>query len=222
MGRSPLNIIYVENDAALRGLVKSVLESKAEVSKVFDFAIAEEAINFSYKYPAQVALLDVSLGFQAMDGVALGKQLRIANDEIGIVLFTQHSMSAIAHLVDLKNNEGWSYFQKRADSNLDHLVEVMQVTSEGNRVLVSDSESATDPAETWSTATLSVRQHVIFSLLASGAHPKEIGKRLGISVESVRQDLSKAYAVLVPKPEPGMDLRVASILSYQKLTNKIN
>lgn len=222
MGRSPLNIIYVENDAALRGLVKSVLESKDEVSNVFDFGSGEEALNFSYKSPAQVALLDVSLGFQAMDGVALGKQLRIANDEIGIVLFTQHSMSAIAHLVDLKNNEGWSYFQKRADSNLDHLVEVMQVTSEGNSVLVSDSESATDPAETLSAETLSVRQHVIFSLLASGARPKEIGKRLGISVESVRQDLSKAYAVLVPKPEPGMDLRVASILSYQKLTNKIN
>lgn len=222
MKHPPLNVIYVENDAALRGLVKSVLESKDEVSTVFDFATAEEAIKFSYKFPAEVALLDVSLGFQAMDGVALGKQLKLLNDEIGIVLFTQHSMSAIAHLVDLRNSESWSYFQKKADSNLDHLVEVMQVTSMGQSVLVSASESVADISEPSSSATLSVRQHVIFSLLASGAHPKEIGKRLSISVESVRQDLSKAYAVLVPNPEPGMDLRVAAILSYQKLTNKIS
>lgn len=221
MSRLRLNVIYVENDAALRGLVKSVLKSKEEVLEVFDFATAEEAIKCCYKVQAQVALLDVSLGFQAMDGVALGKQLKLINEDIGIVLFTQHPISAIAHLVNLKQSEAWSYFQKRADSNLDHLVEVMQNTSRGESVIVDDSESTIDGSTSSVSATLSVRQHVIFSQLASGAHPKEIGKRLGISAESVRQDLSKAYAILVPNPKPGMDLRVAAILSYQKLTNKI-
>jgi hypothetical protein len=35
----------------------------------------------------------------------------------------------------------------------------------------------------------------------------------------VRQELSKAYAVLVPEPTPGTDLRTSAVLAYLRATH---
>jgi hypothetical protein len=37
----------------------------------------------------------------------------------------------------------------------------------------------------------------------------------------VRKDLSAAYAVLVPDPKPGSDLRITAILKYQNLVGNL-
>jgi DNA-binding NarL/FixJ family response regulator len=215
----PLSVIYVENDPALRGLITGVLKSKPAIGAVFDFGTGEEAISFSENLSADLALIDISLGAQVMDGVAVGTQLRLLNSDIGIVLFTQHSLESITALIDLKNREGWSFFQKRADSDLDELVEVLRVTATGRRVIAGASgpESVSNSEST--TARLTSRQHLVLSMLATGLEPKAIAEKLNMSFDSVRRDLSNAYAILVPTPEPGTDLRVTSILRYQQLTN---
>jgi DNA-binding NarL/FixJ family response regulator len=59
------------------------------------------------------------------------------------------------------------------------------------------------------------------SLLSCGYEPKFIADRLQISTESVRKDLSAAYAVLVPDPKPGSDLRITAILKYQNLVGNL-
>jgi DNA-binding NarL/FixJ family response regulator len=219
MYKQPLSVIYVENDPALRGLVTTVLKSKPEVSKVFDFETGEEAISFAQQFIADVALIDVSLGSQVMDGVAVGTQLRILNSRIGIVLFTQHSFESISPLANPEKRDGWSFFQKQADSNIDQLVEVLQLTAQGKRAVISSDEAKLKGAESSTPVTLSTRQHLVLSMLATGIEPKAIAERLGISFDSVRKDLSNAYSILVPHPEPGTDLRVTSILRYQQLIN---
>ena len=213
----PLSVIYIENDPALRGLITSVLKSKSAISEVFDFGTGEEAIAFGSEFRAKVALIDISLGAQVMDGVAVGTQLRRLNEQIGIVLFTQHSFEAISSLVSLAKLEGWSYFQKRADSDLDQLVEVLKETSLGRSVVIAAGESDSSVNQEM-TAELSSRQHLVLSMLATGVEPRAIAEKLNISFDSVRKDLSNAYSILVPNPEPGVDLRVTSILRYQQLT----
>ena len=221
MADRPLSVIYVENDPALRGLISSVLRSKPAVAEVFDFGSGEEAISFGSEFRAKVALIDVSLGPQVMDGVAVGTALQRLNQELGVVLFTQHSLESVSSLVDLSGREAWSYFQKCADSDIDHLVEVLQVTALGRSVAVGESDS-TSLFTTDSAATeLSSRQHLVLSMLATGVEPKSIAERLNISFDSVRKDLSNAYSILIPNPEPGIDLRVSSILRYQQLTTSL-
>ena len=215
----PISVIYVENDPALRGLVTSVLRANPAVSDVYDFETGEEAIAFSANVRARVALIDVSLGAQVMDGVAVGTQLRRLNSEIGIVLFTQHSLEGISSLVNLEKREAWSYFQKRADSDMEHLVEILRVTSLGRSVIVENRKQSLSSSKDAKQAELSSRQHLALSMLATGIEPKAIAEKLDISFDSVRKDLSNAYSILVPDPEPGMDLRVTSILRYQQLTN---
>jgi len=217
MNKRPLSVIYVENDPALRGLFTSVLKSKPAIAEVYDFQTGEEAIAFGSNFLANVALLDVSLGTQVMDGVAVGTQLKLQNHNIGIVLFTQHSPESLSTLVDLDKRDGWSFFQKRANSDIDELVEVLQLAAQGKRAVVSHDESVT--SESSDAMTLSSRQHLVLSMLATGIEPKAIAEKLDISFDSVRKDLSNAYSILVPNPEPGTDLRVTSILRYQQLTN---
>ena len=217
----PISVIYVENDPALRGLVTSVLRENPAISAVYDFETGEEAISLSANVRASVALIDVSLGAQVMDGVAVGTQLRRLNSEIGIVLFTQHSLEGISSLVNLEKREAWSYFQKRADSDMEHLVEVLRVTSLGRSVIVENGKQSLSGSKDVKQAELSSRQHLALSMLATGIEPKAIAEKLDISFDSVRKDLSNAYSILVPDPEPGMDLRVTSILRYQQLTNSV-
>ena len=50
---------------------------------------------------------------------------------------------------------------------------------------------------------------------------KFIADKIEISVESVRKDLSTAYSVLIPAPEPGSDLRISAILKYQNLIGNL-
>ena len=217
----PLSVIYVENDPALRGLITSGLKSKSAIAEVFDFGNGEEAISFGTEFKARVALIDISLGPHVMDGVAVGTALQRLNRELGIVLFTQHSLETISSLVNLSDKESWSYFQKRADSDIDHLIEVLRVTAIGRSVAVGDSDS-TSLLNSESAATeLSSREHLVLSMLATGIEPKSIAEKLDISFDSVRKDLSNAYSILVPNPEPGTDLRVTSILRYQQLTTSL-
>jgi len=212
-----LSVIYVENDPALRGLFSSILRSKPAIADLYDFPTGEEAIAFGKNFLANVALLDVSLGNHAIDGVAVGTQLRLTNPNIGIVLFTQHSPESLSALLDLEKREGWSFIQKRADSNIDQIVEVLQLSAQGKRVLVSNNDSKASASSM--PVTLTSRQHLVLSMLATGIEPKIIAENLNISFDSVRKDLSNAYSILVPHPEPGTDLRVTSILRYQQLTN---
>ena len=218
MVNRPISVLYIENDPALRGLISSVLSQNPAISDVYDFGTGEEAIAFDLNVRAKVALIDISLGSQVLDGVAVGTQLRRQNEEIGIVLFTQHSLEGISSLVNLEKREAWSYFQKRADSDLEHLVEVLRVTALGRSVIVGNVEISTASNNKSNSIELSSRQHLALSMLATGIEPKAIAEKLDISFDSVRKDLSNAYSILVPDPEPGMDLRVTSILRYQQLT----
>lgn len=219
MPNRSLSVIYIENDPALRSLVAEVLRSKPAIAEVYDFGTGEEAIAFGANFLASVALIDVSLGAQAMDGVSVGTQLRLQNSNIGIVLFTQHSPESLSTLVDLEKRDGWSFFQKRADSNMDQLIEVLQLTAQGKRAVISTGEAVSPASKTSQAETLSSRQQLVLSMLAKGVEPKAIAESLNISFDSVRKDLSNAYSILVPNPEPGTDLRVTSILRYQQLIN---
>lgn len=219
MPNRSLSVIYIENDPALRSLVAAVLRSKSAIAEVYDFGSGEEALAFGANFLASVALIDVSLGAQAMDGVAVGTQLRLQNSNIGIVLFTQHSPESLSTLVDLEKRDGWSFFQKRADSNMDQLIEVLQLTAQGKRAVISIEEAGSLGRESLEAETLSSRQQLVLSMLAQGVEPKAIAENLNISFDSVRKDLSNAYSILVPNPEPGTDLRVTSILRYQQLIN---
>ena len=65
---------------------------------------------------------------------------------------------------------------------------------------------------------LTDRQRVIMSLTASGLSAVQVGQRIGASHDTVRQELSRAYKVLVPEGAEGDDRRTLAVLAYLRLT----
>jgi DNA-binding NarL/FixJ family response regulator len=217
-----ITILYVENDSALRGLVTGLLRKFSAVENVIDFATGEEAIIYAQNFRANVALIDVSLGYGVLDGFATGTELRKLYPEMGIVLFSQNPLEAISELIDFKGLEAWSYVEKKADINIEELVKILITTSLGmsNRNWAQFKKDTIE-SNKLNTNVLTPRQNMIMSLLSCGYEAKFIADKIEISVESVRKDLSAAYAVLIPNPEPGSDLRISAVLKYQNLIGNL-
>lgn len=218
MDRS-LSVLYVENDPALRGLIATFLRDHAAIAEVFECESGEKAISFAEHRRPDVALIDIALGKGSLDGVATGTELRRINEHIGIVLYSQLPQETVAGLVNFSKREAWSYIPKRADMKIDEMVDVLCQTAGGKSVNLGDSFDSTTNSSSPLAPALSQRQHVVLALLATGVEPRHIAEQLNISFDSVRKDLSNAYAILVPNPKPGSDLRVSSILAYQRLMN---
>ena len=127
------------------------------------------------------------------------------------------SQHPAAHFVDALPEDirfGWSFVEKRADTNMDDLVEVLQLTSRGFSSI--DPRVAEQSANVGMSllSLLTVRHHQILALAAVGLDANAIATELGLSSVTVRKDLSKAYEILVPDPRPGTDLRTTAVLRY--------
>lgn len=213
--KNQLSVLYVENDPALRGIICKTLRSQASIHEVFDFPSGESAVQCPNIKKVDVALIDLSLGYGMMDGLATGLELRRLNEFIGVVIYSQHSFETVKRIIDFDRFEAWSYLPKEATTRIDRIVEILEVTAKGQRVIAAGSGGSnpdTSPIE-----RLTPRQHSAMSLLASGFDSRTIASKLDVSLESVRKDLSAAYAILIPEPKPGMDLRVAAIIQHQRL-----
>lgn len=209
-------VLYVENDPALRGIISKALRQNDEILEVFDYATGEEAREHNGINQLDVALIDLSLGFGLMDGLATGIELRRHNEYLGIVIYSQHPFETVQEIVHFEKLENWSYVPKQATLNLQNLIAVLVETAQGKSTIQAEVTSALDPSKTV-LDLLSPRQHLTMSLLASGYDSKYIAETLGISVESVRQDLSRAYAILIPEPAEGTDIRISAIMKHQSL-----
>lgn len=207
----PSRVVYVENDPALRGIMTDMLAARPEIEVLLSTGSATDALAHPSLAVADVALLDVALGPQEMDGIALGCALRERNANIGLVLHSQHELPHLPARIPASQDWGWSTLHKSAQLDLDHLVRVLVDTAAGR--VHRDGEEAVagtyDPV-----ASLSARQRQIMSLVAAGWDTKAVGDRLDMSVEAVRQDMSRAYRILVPEPAPGRDVKTTAVLVY--------
>ncbi len=208
----PTRVIYVENDPALRGIVSRFLDQRDDLVLLIAAGSGEQVLDSAAVASADVALLDLALGVNEMNGIDLGLALRERNPNLGIVIHSQHSLDHMARRVPEESRIGWSFLPKTADLNIDDLVAVLRVTAQGIATGTSPAPSE-DPAESILEA-LTPRQRAVMALAASGLSAPQVAKRLGVSHDSVRHDLSRAYRHLVPEAQPGDDLRTRAILNY--------
>ena len=95
----PTRVIYVENDPALRGIVSRFLAQRPELEVVLTASNGSEVLDSSAVAEADVALLDLALGMDQMNGIDLGIALRERNPNIGIVIHSQHTVDHLARRV---------------------------------------------------------------------------------------------------------------------------
>lgn len=210
--------MYVENDPTLRGILSSVLATRLEIELVATCHDADEALTSVDPLKVDVALLDLALGQTSLNGIELGLALRERNPNMGVVMFTQHVVPDYLTSLPETAQWGWSYIEKRGDLDLDWLVDVLRSTARGLNIVDPAVQRARAQAEPSVIEQLSGRQREILALVSTGMDATAVAAQLGLAPASVRQDLSRAYAVLVPDPKPGTDLRTSAVLRYLRET----
>jgi len=210
----PSRAMYVENDPALRGIVSSMLDKHPDIELVASVGTAAEALALPQLPALDVALLDIGLGPDSINGVELGLALRDKYWDMGIVLFSQHVVPDFLETLPEDFRWGWSFLEKKADIDIAFLVDVLRSTARGLNIVDPSVLQARSRAADSLILQLSVRQRKILALAATGIDARAIAEQLGIAAVSVRQEMSKVYAILVPDPKPGTDLRTSAVLRY--------
>ena len=207
-------MIYVENDPALRGIITQLLEQRPDIEVLLATGIAHEALDQRIAEQADVALLDLALGSSQMNGIDLGLALRSLNDNIGIVIHSQYRLDTVARTVPPEALIGWVTMPKSGELPIAELVQTLRDAARGMTMTEPASDETASPLE-----DLTIRQRAVMGMAASGVKSTEIARRLRISHDAVRQDLSRAYRVLVPDADPDADdLRTRAVLAYLELT----
>lgn len=219
MQSAPRSVLYVEDDPTLRGILSELMRTSSDLDVVAAVGTPTEALEIARAQHIDVALLDLALGDGELTGIELGIRIRELRPDTGIVILSQHVVPDFISQLPDRYREGWSFIAKRADLRLPRLVEILIATARGLNVvdpeiLAARSETRGNPVE-----FLTPRQREIMALAASGRDATAIADELSLAPGTVRQELSKAYAVLVPHPTPGTDLRTSAVLAYLRATH---
>lgn len=214
-----IKLLYVENDAALRGLLASMLDSSDEIELLGTFANAGELLKSGLGGSADAALLDYSLDADGLNGVELGIHLRNLNELIGIVIYSQFSVSPMVRRVPPSMLGGWSFLQKRASATTsDYFAAIKSaVTGKGNWPEIIEATNEDLSTEASIFFRLTHRQRSIMALAAKSKSAQEIASQLDLSYVHVRKELSRAYEVLLPNAKDSDDLKTAAVLKYLEL-----
>ena len=215
----PTRILYIENDPALRSILGGVLASSADLEVLGSFAGADDVIDRALVRKADVALVDFALDQNGLNGIELGIALRNINEYIGIVIYSQYSVSQMVSRVPKAMRSGWSFFDKSAEMALEDYVKIIKLTSsgKGNWEKVSAGEIENREVQSSIYFQLTPRQRSIMSLSAQGKSAQDIAVQLDLSYSYVRKELSRSYAVLLPDSAPSDDLKTAAVLKYMDL-----
>ena len=204
-------LLYVENDPVLRSMMTVLLAGLDGIEVVASVSDSTEALASEERF--DVALLDWALGPNSLNGVQLGRALRERDENVGIVILSQHYAWDF-HGGSGRVSMGWSYVEKRADIDTAYLTKVLKATASGLSVVEPAMDQGQAPESAERLGRLSVRQRQIMSLAASGVDANVIAEQIGLAAVTVRKELSECYRILVPDPGPGTDLRTAAVVAW--------
>ncbi len=204
-------LLYVENDAVLRSMMTVLLAGLDGIEVAASVSDSTEALASEERF--DVALLDWALGPNSLNGVQLGRALRERDENVGIVILSQHYAWDF-HGGSGRVSMGWSYVEKRADIDTAYLTKVLKATASGLSVVEPAMDQGQAPESAERLGRLSVRQRQIMSLAATGVDANVIAEQIGLASVTVRKELSECYRILVPDPAPGTDLRTAAVVAW--------
>lgn len=210
-----LRVLYAEDDPVLRDLFAVKLGRLDIVRSVVPCANARDAVNAMRGSEIDIAVLDLNLGEGQINGIDLGLALRAIRADLPIVVFSQHAVPRIENVLPARERSGWAFVQKKGNLDIVRFAEVIDevVRGQGSKPAPAEGdEGAGTPLD-----RLSRRQRQVMALAAAGYDAKAIAEQLSLAHVSVRRELSHAYRVLVPDPQPGTDLRTVAVLEYMRL-----
>lgn len=198
-----INVLIIEDHAAVREGIKSILKASGDFLVVAEAASAEQALKALNTYQPQLCLIDIALGDSS--GLDLLVQMRCALPECRYVM---HSMFArFDYLQSALKSGAAGYITKQSQPEVlvaglkliaageyffdRHISELM--ISEISRDSASLIEACSDDYD-----RLTLREQQVFRLIAEGHSSRTIAARLYIShrtVENYKSSMLKKLKI---------------------------
>ena len=183
----PARILLIDDHVLFRCGLRMVLASGIPELEVAEAGSLEEGLRAGMESPALV-LLDIQLhGLNGLEGIALVKRKR---PEAVVVIL---SSDAAPHNVRMALERGAAAFVSKADS-ADNILALIERLRRGE-----PASAAHQPAGAEGLAApqlLTPRQFEVLDLLCQGLPNKVIGRRLGLSENTVRGHVQAVLAAL--------------------------
>lgn len=219
----PTKVIYIENDPALREILSQLLSELDEIEIIAAVSNAAEALQLKNIKEADAALIDYALGSDSLNGIELGIALRAFNENLGILIYSQFEISNFSKRIPTSMSHGWGFVTKNGSVHVEEFAQALKNVSLGYNISTSESEEIkVSIDERFSLySRLSERQRATMALAAQGYSPMAIAEKLGISYDVSRQELSRAYRILVPSLQEGMILSTTAILKFISIRQEL-
>jgi DNA-binding NarL/FixJ family response regulator len=177
-------VIVIEDDAIVRSWVREALRDSA-FRIAGEAGSAAEADELIERRQADLLLLDQHLPDKL--GTEFVRDLRRRGDRIPVVLMTASAEQGLNELA----REAGAQASVVKSSDPERLVELLDAVSSGGSVF-----DTSHPRRPETEAPLAPREREVIALAAQGLTNKEVAARLGISGETVKTLLERAYTKL--------------------------
>jgi DNA-binding NarL/FixJ family response regulator len=191
-----INVALVEDEARFRASLRRVIESKAELRCVGEYATGAAAIQGIPQHPPDVVLMDLNLPDSS--GAEVTARLKSQLPDLSVVVLTVYNDAE--HIFQALRAGAGGYLLKQATAPeiLEGIAEAYRggapMTSEiARKVLAAFHEPKPAPA---ATDALAPRELEILELVANGYANKEIADQLSITLSTVCWYLHEIYKKL--------------------------
>lgn len=197
-------VLVVEDEALLRALLKSTLETHGfEVETAPDAVIANRTVK---TFDPDVMVVDIDLG-EGLNGLELVSALGRQDSTRGYVILSNYS----ANVKNVPEVPHISYLNKQVVETPELLISEIEGVLRGR---ASDFEVADSPK-------LTPAQIDILRMLSEGMTNKQIANTKNQSLRAVEQLIARTYSVLGYEKKNGQSRRILAVQFYKQLM-KIN
>ncbi len=193
----PVNVIIIEDEKSFLDCLKILLGSSKDIKVTETFHYGEAALNYIADTSPDVAVVDLHL--PDITGVELIKKIKLLPNEIDILVLTKFDddehifpaleAGAVGYL--LKDDPPAEFINAIIDVNKGRAPMSSRIA---RRVL--ESFHTTNRPKGQDKNGLTPRETEVLEMLSKGFTPREVGKKLFISYESVRSHLKNIYKKL--------------------------
>lgn len=214
-----MRVVVAEDGLLAREGLLALLGTYPDIEVVAVATSLDELLDAAVASNPDVVITDIRMPPTSTDeGVRAAKLLRTTAPRVGVVVLSQYAELEYALVLFENGPHGRAYLLKERLARPDEIADaIREVAAGGSRLdpkivellVARGVPQASSPLE-----TLSVREHEVLELMATGRSNNGIAEALGLSPSSVEKHINSLFAKLGLPPEPDLHRRVLAVLLF--------
>jgi DNA-binding NarL/FixJ family response regulator len=187
---APTTCLAVDDHPAVRHGLGLMFGATEDLELVGNVSTGEEALEASKELRPEVVIMDVRL--PGIDGISAVKRIAAARPGVHTVMFSAYGDKRL--LSDAMAAGARGYVLK--GSPPEDLLRAIRTVVRGKPFVDPSLSPVLVMSSGEPEAPLSEREREILQLLAEGLHTQQVGRRIGLSTETVKSDTKRAIVKL--------------------------